>query len=589
MLAAIRRRSPAISAVRTVAVNGIAVLALFLAGASAPAITVFLVIVVDLLVITAVLGARLAPSPGLRVLGAYGAARLLLAAAAGVSILTEPELTSWFAAASALTVLLVTLEPSFQRIWRRSFRTTYNLPGVSGPSAGFRRGGFLVAGTMLSTLLLSAASTSTGVLRDTLAVTGAAAVFAGAGAAALSAARALRRRGSQDAEITAAIERLAPQVMVYLSGPRGTEYQLRMWLPYLERLDRQVLVVVRESALAGAVARLTDLPVLACRSLGELDSVHVPSIRVALYVNNGAKNTHNVRYSGITHVQLLHGDSDKPASYNPVTIMFDKIFVAGQAGIDRYAKHGVDIPRDRFEIVGRPQVADIARIPEGPTSPPSTVLYAPTWTGFQASTNYGSLPIGLAVVQALVSHGATVVFRPHPFSLRDAASVSEIEKIEAYLAADAQANGRTHLFGESASATLSLTECFNMADALVSDVSSVPADFLYSEKPFAITHMGEEPTAEFVEQFPLARAAYVIRADEPASVDHAVSMMWLDDGLRSTRRALRSYYLGDLPVDGYADVFVEAVRRLADVEASVVPQLIGADEPRDDGESDSIE
>ena len=52
-----------------------------------------------------------------------------------------------------------------------------------------------------------------------------------------------------------------------------------------------------------------------------------------------------VRFNQLTHIQLLHGDSDKASSFNPVTAMFDRIFVAGQAAIDRYAANGVLIPR----------------------------------------------------------------------------------------------------------------------------------------------------------------------------------------------------------------------------------------------------
>src|SRR5690625_5823159 len=61
----------------------------------------------------------------------------------------------------------------------------------------------------------------------------------------------------------------------------------------------------------------------------------------------------------MTHVQLLHGDSDKASSFNPVTAFYDNVFVAGQAGIDRYENNGVDIPKHKFTIVGRPQVESV--------------------------------------------------------------------------------------------------------------------------------------------------------------------------------------------------------------------------------------
>ena len=59
--------------------------------------------------------------------------------------------------------------------------------------------------------------------------------------------------------------------------------------------------------------------------------------------------------------------------------------------------------------------------------------------------------------------------------------------------------------------TGSILDTFNQVDALISDVSSVIPDFLYSEKPFALTSMAAETTtAEFLADFPLARAGYLL-------------------------------------------------------------------------------
>src|SRR5690625_6533680 len=71
------------------------------------------------------------------------------------------------------------------------------------------------------------------------------------------------------------------------------------------------------------------------------------------------RNNHMVRYSGLTHIQLLHGESDKASSANPVTRMYDRDFVAGQAAIDRFEKFGVSMHPDIFRIVGRPQVEEV--------------------------------------------------------------------------------------------------------------------------------------------------------------------------------------------------------------------------------------
>src|SRR5699024_2429364 len=150
-----------------------------------------------------------------------------------------------------------------------------------------------------------------------------------------------------------------PRFALYFSAPAGSEYQVRMWLPYLERIGEPWVIILRERRYLNTLAAQTTAPVVVATSLSDLGQAMTPSLTTVFYVNNIFKNAHCVRFGECTHVQLLHGDSDKAPSFNPVTAMYDKVIVAGEAGVDRYAKHGVDIPREKFEIVGRPQVEDI--------------------------------------------------------------------------------------------------------------------------------------------------------------------------------------------------------------------------------------
>ena len=183
---------------------------------------------------------------------------------------------------------------------------------------------------------------------------------------------------------------------------------------------------------------------------------------------------------------LLHGDSDKEANFHPRHATYDKLFVCGEQGVARYAAHGIDIPREKFELVGRPQVEKI-EFRENATVPTSpTVLYAPTWQGGRPSTSYSSLPIGPEIVTALLARGATVVFRPHPLSYGIPADKKQVLKIHDLLRKDAEASGRKHVFGRAAEKDLDVAGCFNLSDALVTDVSSIASEYLASGKPFAM-------------------------------------------------------------------------------------------------------
>lgn len=384
-------------------------------------------------------------------------------------------------------------------------------------------------------------------------------VAAGAGAVALDLARRRFRPNAGVGQVARALRRHEPEFLLYFSAPPGSEYQVTMWLPYLERIGRPFLVLVREPEFVAPIAAATDAPVVYCPTLRAMDEALVPSLRVAFYVNHGAKNSHCIRFTQLTHVQLHHGDSDKAPSANPVSGIFDRIFVAGPAAIDRYARAGVQIPAEKFVVVGRPQVESIEVRQEptrGLTHP--TVLYTPTWTGHHADADYCSLPVAEELLRRLLGRGATVILRAHPYTTQNPASARQLGRLTELLAADRARTGRQHVFG-AAARELSLTECVNRSDALVSDVSGVISDYLYSGKPYAVTDMGGEGD-RFTERFPLAGSGYVLRRDM-ANVDAVLTALLDTDPLADARWATRRRYLGDFPAESYAEGFLSAARR----------------------------
>jgi len=361
-----------------------------------------------------------------------------------------------------------------------------------------------------------------------------------------------------DQAVWNALEKHAPKFMVHYSAPPGTEYHVGMWLPYLEALKVPYMVVLRENRALAAMARLTEAPVVVTPSMGQLEQVIVPSLKISFYVNNGMKNVQSIRFSQLTHIQLLHGDSDKASSYNPVTAMFDKIYVAGQAGIDRYKDNNVLVPEEKFTIVGRPQVSEveIVNTPIADVASP-TVFYAPTWSGWFTDTNYCSLSIAEKILGGLIERGATIVFRPHPYTSRNPASARQMQRVEQLLADDAAKSGRKHKWGKTTTKDMSLFECMNECDAMVSDVTAVASDWLYSEKPFAITDMLDEGE-RFHKSFPLSQAAYVVRSDA-SNVGEVLDNLLKRDPLADRRRDMKTYYLGDFP-GSYVEGFLGAVR-----------------------------
>jgi hypothetical protein len=493
-------------------------------------------------------------------LGADLAPRLLLAA--GVLVLAAREATGarWpLVGTGAVLVGLLLSEGLLHRLARPWYRAAHLPVPRRTPAALVGDGtAWLVDSTAVALVGLA------GVLAWPAWVTLVPAAAAGLFSAGLAVDGLRRWRTRHRAELAVlrrAVEEHDPRFILYFSAPSGSEYQARMWLPQLERVGEPFLVVLAEAHNLAPVAAATRAPVVLCETFEALDAVLVPGIRAAFYVNNGMKNAHCLRFTRLTHVQLYHGDSDKAVTASPLNAVFDRIFVAGQAAVDRFAAHGVDIARERFRIVGRPQVARIEVGTEhiGRISG-RTVLYAPTWVGAHADARYCSLPIATTIVEALLARGVTVIFRPHPYTGRDHRSAGRLREVEELLARDRDRTGREHRWGQISSSRLSLFDCMNLSHAMICDVSSVASEYLYSGKPFAITDM-VGAGATFQERFPVARAAYAISGDA-GNLSQVLDDLLERDPRRQARQEARAYYLGDFPPERYGETFVTEARRV---------------------------
>ncbi|MCG2622270.1 CDP-glycerol glycerophosphotransferase family protein [Arthrobacter sp. I2-34] len=496
-------------------------------------------------------------------LATYVSVRVVLAVTAGAFYARlVPAHAGWSWAALGLTAVVVLQEPVLKKILGGKRQQTAHLPGAPAlparpyPAGTITRNSLAVIG--LSVLL--AAFRVPGWIPLILAVGQLLPVYRVARYAVLT--QAISKQNYD--RLPELLKKHKPEFAVYYAALKGAEYQLGMWLPYLERLDRPFVVITKNPATVPVIAGLTSAPVVSVMEgvAGALDRMVVPSLKAAYYVQGSPGNAAFQRYRKLTHIWLNHGDSDKEANFHPRHATYDKLFVCGEQGVARYAAHGIEIPRAKFELVGRPQVEKIefrenATVPAAPT-----ILYAPTWQGGRPSTSYSSLPIGPDIVKALLERGATVVFRPHPLSYGIPADKKQVLKIHDLLRKDADATGRQHVFGPAAEKELDVAGCFNLSDALVTDVSSIASEYLASGKPFAmaaITSGGEA----FLREFPTAQVAYVIEKDL-STLAPALNDLLGSDPLSAKRAERRRYCLGDVIGPEAAQPFVEVSLAILD-------------------------
>ena len=236
------------------------------------------------------------------------------------------------------------------------------------------------------------------------------------------AADALVRYLTGNLRLERALRAYAPTIGMGYAGRTGGSWQLRMWEPYLLRSGERCVIInlhqkYVERILSGQPPLRSPFVQLGSRGAAHLGRVLVPSLRTLYYVQNAAANAGFLKHRRITHVWLNHGDSDKPAAFHPCHADYDRLVVSGQAGIDRYARHGIVVQPEKFVLVGRPQASGIQPA-RGPIAEQASqkVLYAPTWQGISPEVDFSSLARGPDIVRGLLSRDVTVVFRPHPLS-----------------------------------------------------------------------------------------------------------------------------------------------------------------------------
>ena len=373
----------------------------------------------------------------------------------------------------------------------------------------------------------------------------------------------VHRRARACDKTNAAIASYAPRVAMPYAGKMLVH--IGMWAPWIDRSGHHWCVVAKTPALLEELAARYDIPMLA----GSIPE----TARAALYPHGSAKNSAWLATEGVRHVFLGHGDSDKPLSASERVLDYDIITVAGQAAIDRFRAAGLRISPERLRIIGRPQTEGIARA-AGPMSSieTPTVLFAPTWRHADDAANLSSLIVGDKIVKTLLDRGVTVLFRRHFAGRNHDEAEAMIEKIYRILEEDAAATGLKHVWGEAASAELPLVEAFNMADAMISDVSGIVVDFMQSEKPFAMyaaqVESGPDLAGTFRAAHPTAQSAYVVDRDL-FNLETILRLMLGPDPLSPSRADRAAYYLGGRDRDEPAKPFVEFVRELGAGENQV--------------------
>ncbi|MFH9197957.1 hypothetical protein ACH4KT_10970 [Streptomyces anulatus] len=400
-----------------------------------------------------------------------------------------------------------------------------------------------------------------------------------------------------------------PQVALYFTFAavsRDFMYQVNMWLESLEELDLRPIIVLRERATLRFLDA-TSVPVICVPKAEYLARVEMPELRVTLYPGNAGKNVHMLQRHEVKHVFIGHGDSDKLASSNRVSKVFDEIWVAGRAGRDRYERIKHAVTAHQIVEVGRPQLMPLRRWTGSVDNEIPTVIYAPTWEGWTDDACYTSvIPAGEHLIRTLLSYQEQlrIIYKPHPLTgtrspaaaaahrriiallqedntrrfgrkiLDSKTAARRLARIDKRLAAlqergvrskypdltEAERTTRIRKFRHQAGALYwdslpvdahhvvtdkvpTLYDCFNHSDLLIGDMSSVVSDFVATRKPYAIFNLEGLPDAEFRNEQRTAYASYLLDAECNGLETALTAMLSVDQDVMAPYREQLKEYL----------------------------------------------
>ncbi|MGZ6677197.1 MAG: CDP-glycerol glycerophosphotransferase family protein [Nocardioides sp.] len=360
-----------------------------------------------------------------------------------------------------------------------------------------------------------------------------------------------------------------PTVLSYFSDDPTRVYQLLQWLPVLELLDEThpVGIVLREPDTAAIVREQTRLPVFVAvefHTLSELFSEL--DAKVVLYCNNGMRNFNALLNSRMMHVHINHGESDKMSMVSNNAKAYDRVFVAGEAAVQRHRGALMELDESNLVRIGRPQL-DLRPEPILPASERPTVLYAPTWEGDADYNCYTSVDaFGPQIVRSLLAvPGTRVVYKPHPKVTTSedptvAAGHREIVRLLEEAAAAEPETGHQAILGGD------ILAVFARCDAMVTDVSSVGLDWLYlrTEAPLLLTDRWED-RERLTADAPISRVADVVDSTNLAGLTELVAARLAHDEHRDARTAMRGHYFDDLVVGESTERFFGAVTELVEL------------------------
>lgn len=262
---------------------------------------------------------------------------------------------------------------------------------------------------------------------------------------------------------------------------------LKFWMEYFNLVAQTTLILLRNHDLyQWAKIQYPEFSIVYAKNVTDIDVLFskLLYVRVIYYSSNTGNVLHTLRFNEVKHIFLGHGDSDKSASAHKFFRVYDEVWVAGQAHIDRFKNAGFDVEKMNFVKVGRPSLREIINtsLVGWNKRKEHSVLYLPTWEGVYEESDYSSVRLSFDIFKIVskVLPQFSLFTKFHPVTgSRDNELISFDEKLKEKLSGFS-------IDLNISSKEISVDRLIKKSNIYICDISAVVSECLAADAPIFI-------------------------------------------------------------------------------------------------------
>lgn len=264
-------------------------------------------------------------------------------------------------------------------------------------------------------------------------------------------------------------------------------FHLELWVGEFISSGQPFAILIRNIELyKWALEQYPYLDIVYAKTALDVENVlsKLPFLKAIYYFSNTGNLIHTLRFNIYQHIFLGHGDSDKAASAHKFFRVYDEIWVAGQAHIDRFKNAKFNVEHINFVKIGRPSLKFIVNksVNENDTTRKVTNLtYFPTWEGAFEENNYSSAHLSAVMLTELQNKlECSIIAKYHPLTASRDVTLSNVGLSLELALADKP------FCVEVVDKIVPVEKLIIKADMFICDISAVVSECISSLRPIFI-------------------------------------------------------------------------------------------------------